>query len=80
MVGHNSAQVLRGKERLEQPCYAPYRNTELFIAQDEDEAVRFWRDRKRLGAIAARTNAFKLNEDIVLPLLGPGGFRPLCRR
>jgi FAD/FMN-containing dehydrogenase/Fe-S oxidoreductase len=67
MVGHNSAQVLRGKERLV-ALLAPYRNTELFIAQDEDEAVRFWRDRKRLGAIAARTNAFKLNEDIVLPL------------
>ena len=67
MVGHNSAQVLRGKERLV-TLLAPYRNTELFIAQDEDEAVRFWRDRKRLGAIAARTNAFKLNEDIVLPL------------
>ena len=25
-------------------------------------------DRKKLGAIARRTNAFKLNEDIVLPL------------
>ena len=67
MVGHNSAQVLRGRERLEK-LLLPYKNTELFIAQDADEAARFWRDRKRLGAIAARTNAFKLNEDIVLPL------------
>ncbi len=67
MVGHTSAQVLRGKERLEQ-LLLPYKNTELFTAQDADEATRFWRDRKRLGAIAARTNAFKLNEDIVLPL------------
>lgn len=67
MVGHSSAQVLRGKERL-QNLLIPYKNTELFIAQDADEAERFWRDRKRLGAISARTNAFKLNEDIVLPL------------
>ena len=67
MVGHSSAQVLRGRDRLV-ALLAPYGNTELFIAQDEDEAARFWRDRKRLGAIAARTNAFKLNEDIVLPL------------
>ncbi len=67
MVGHSSAQVLRGKERLER-LLLPYKNTELFTAQDADEATRFWRDRKRLGAIAARTNAFKLNEDIVLPL------------
>ncbi len=67
MVGHTSAQVLRGKGRLEK-LLLPYQNTELFTAQDADEATRFWRDRKRLGAIAARTNAFKLNEDIVLPL------------
>ncbi|KJR96975.1 MAG: FAD-linked oxidase [Desulfobulbaceae bacterium BRH_c16a] len=67
MVGHTSAHVLRGKERLEK-LLRPYLNTELFTAQDADEAIRFWRDRKRLGAISARTNAFKLNEDIVLPL------------
>lgn len=67
MVGHTSAQVLRGKERLER-LLTPHKNTELFTAQDSDEAQRFWRDRKRLGAISARTNAFKLNEDIVLPL------------
>jgi FAD/FMN-containing dehydrogenase/Fe-S oxidoreductase len=67
MVGHTSAQVLHGKNRLE-TLLLPHKNTELFTAQDADEAARFWRDRKRLGAIAARTNAFKLNEDIVLPL------------
>jgi len=67
MVGHTSDQVLRGKRRLE-TLLEPHQNTELFTAQDSDEASRFWRDRKRLGAIAARTNAFKLNEDIVLPL------------
>ena len=38
------------------------------MAADSDEAERFWKPRKQLGAIAARTNAFKLNEDIVLPL------------
>ena len=43
-------------------------NTALFVARDAAEARRFWADRKRLGAIAARTNAFKLNEDVVLPL------------
>ncbi len=73
MVGHTSEQVLRGKKRLEK-LLTPYKNTELFTAQDADEAARFWRDRKRLGAIAARTNAFKLNEDIVLPLHGLAEF------
>ena len=67
MVAHTDEQIARGKERLIR-LLEPYVNTEVFIAKDADEAVRFWRDRKRLGAIAARTNAFKLNEDIVLPL------------
>ncbi len=67
MVAHTDEQILHGKTRFEK-LMQPYVNTELFIAKDEDEAARFWRDRKRLGAIAARTNAFKLNEDIVLPL------------
>lgn len=67
LVGHTTEQVLRGRRRLEQ-LLVPYSNTEMFTAQDADEGERFWRDRKRLGAISARTNAFKLNEDIVLPL------------
>lgn len=67
MVGHTAEQVMNGKQRLEN-LLKEYANTELFTAQDADEAERFWRDRKRLGAISARTNAFKLNEDIVLPL------------
>lgn len=67
MVGHNKDQIESGKSRLIK-LLENYGNTELFIAQDADEAARFWRDRKRLGAISARTNAFKLNEDIVLPL------------
>ena len=67
MVGHTDEQLERGRTRFVN-LLAPYVNTELFIAKDSDEAARFWRDRKRLGAIAARTNAFKLNEDIVLPL------------
>ncbi len=40
----------------------------MFLAGDNADAVRFWADRKKLGAIARRTNAFKLNEDIVIPL------------
>lgn len=67
MVGHNTEQIESGRKRLEQ-LLSRHKNTELFTAQDADEAERFWRDRKRLGAISARTNAFKLNEDIVLPL------------
>jgi FAD/FMN-containing dehydrogenase/Fe-S oxidoreductase len=42
--------------------------TELFIARNQAEQHHFWEARKHLGAIARHTNAFKLNEDIVIPL------------
>ena len=57
----------RGRNKIEN-ILKRYEHTQLTIARDEQEANRFWRDRKRLGAIAKRTNAFKLNEDIVLPI------------
>ncbi len=67
IVGHDTGQVENGLARL-QKLLVSYPNTFMAVAQSDQEAQRFWRDRKRLGAIAARTNAFKLNEDIVLPL------------
>jgi FAD/FMN-containing dehydrogenase/Fe-S oxidoreductase len=67
VVGHSPAEVARGGARIRE-ILAHHKNTCLFEAKDESEAKRYWADRKKLGAIAARTNAFKLNEDIVLPL------------
>ncbi len=46
---------------------SPY-NTEAVTARNPEEAQQFWSDRKNLGAIARHTNAFKLNEDVVIPL------------
>ncbi|HSO18071.1 MAG TPA: FAD-binding and (Fe-S)-binding domain-containing protein, partial [Desulfosarcina sp.] len=67
MVGHDHGQIRRGLATLE-GLMAGYANTHLFTAGNATEAARFWRDRKRLGAIARRTRSFKLNEDIVLPI------------
>jgi FAD/FMN-containing dehydrogenase/Fe-S oxidoreductase len=67
MVAHTAEQLARGRERLA-GLLLPYPDTHVFFARDPAEAGRFWSDRKKLGAIAKRTNAFKLNEDIVLPL------------
>jgi FAD/FMN-containing dehydrogenase/Fe-S oxidoreductase len=67
VVGHDRAQVARGVTRI-RAILERHKNTCLFEAKGEAEAKRYWADRKKLGAIAARTNAFKLNEDIVLPL------------
>lgn len=67
MVAHTPEQLSRGRQRFE-GLLRPYVDTHVFFARDAVEGTRFWSDRKRLGAIAKRTNAFKLNEDIVLPL------------
>jgi FAD/FMN-containing dehydrogenase/Fe-S oxidoreductase len=67
VAGHTSEQASQGVERVRRLLEA-HPNTLLFVAQDAAEAKRFWADRKKLGAIARRTNAFKLNEDVVIPL------------
>jgi FAD/FMN-containing dehydrogenase/Fe-S oxidoreductase len=67
VAGDSAEQVNRGVERV-RSLLAQHPNTVLFVARDAAEAQRFWADRKKLGAIARRTNAFKMNEDIVLPL------------
>jgi FAD/FMN-containing dehydrogenase/Fe-S oxidoreductase len=44
------------------------RDGEGFIAVSPEARTRFWADRSRTAAIAAHTNAFKINEDVVIPL------------
>jgi len=44
------------------------RDAEGFIAVSPEARKRFWLDRSRTAAIAAHTNAFKINEDVVIPL------------
>jgi len=67
MVSNDKTTLDKGIKILE-AILEPYDKTGLTIAADDIQAERFWEDRKRLGAIAAHTNAFKLNEDIVLPM------------
>jgi len=44
------------------------RNGEGFIAISAEARKKFWLDRKRTAAISKHTNAFKINEDVVIPL------------
>ncbi len=44
------------------------RNAQGFIAISAEARKRFWLDRARTAAISAHTNAFKINEDVVIPL------------
>jgi len=44
------------------------RDAEGFIAVSAEARKSFWAERSRTAAIAAHTNAFKINEDVVIPL------------
>ena len=47
---------------------AQARDGEGFIAISPEARKRFWLDRARTAAISRHTNAFKINEDVVIPL------------
>ena len=47
---------------------AQARDGEGFIATSPEARRRFWLDRARTAAISRHTNAFKINEDVVIPL------------
>jgi FAD/FMN-containing dehydrogenase/Fe-S oxidoreductase len=44
------------------------RSGEGFVAVSVEARKKFWLDRKRTAAISKHTNAFKINEDVVIPL------------
>ncbi|MGB9150696.1 MAG: FAD-linked oxidase C-terminal domain-containing protein, partial [Burkholderiales bacterium] len=44
------------------------RDGEGFVAVSPEARKKFWLDRARTAAIAKHTNAFKINEDVVIPL------------
>src|SRR5205814_6447465 len=50
----------------ERMCNA--RGAEWFVAVSPEMRKTFWLDRARTAAIAKHTNAFKINEDVVIPL------------
>ena len=47
---------------------ANLRAGEGFVAVSAEARKKFWLDRARTAAIARHTNAFKINEDVVIPL------------
>ena len=58
-VAHATSEVVR---------IANTRVGEGFIAVSPETRKKFWLDRARTAAIAKHTNAFKINEDVVIPL------------
>ncbi len=66
IVGDNDAAVAAATSEVVR--LANTRHGEGFIAVSADARKKFWLDRARTAAIARHTNAFKINEDVVIPL------------
>jgi FAD/FMN-containing dehydrogenase/Fe-S oxidoreductase len=77
-LGSDSAAALSDGVRSVLSIAGRYTALESHLAGSRDEATLYWADRKKLGAIAKRTNAFKLNEDIVLPIEKVADFVRFC--
>jgi FAD/FMN-containing dehydrogenase/Fe-S oxidoreductase len=72
LVGDDEMAVARAAEEVVRLSAA--RGGEGFIAVDADTRRKFWIDRARTAAISRHTNAFKLNEDVVIPLREMGRY------
>ncbi|MCL2310691.1 MAG: DUF3683 domain-containing protein [Proteobacteria bacterium] len=66
IVGDDVGSVSRVAEEVVRIAQA--RDGEAFVAIAAEERHRFWVERSRTAAISKHTNAFKLNEDVVIPL------------
>ena len=71
LVGRCASEVVR---------IANARSGEGFLAVGAEARKAFWRDRAKTAAIARHTNAFKVNEDVVIPLERLGEYTDAIER
>jgi len=78
LVGDDDAAVARASSEVIR--LANGRSGEGFIAVSPEARKAFWADRARTAAIARHTNAFKINEDVVIPLPRMGEYTNAIER
>ncbi|HEX7251013.1 MAG TPA: DUF3683 domain-containing protein [Burkholderiales bacterium] len=78
LVGDNVDEVAAAAASVVRIANA--RGGEGFVAVSADARKRFWLDRARTAAIAKHTNAFKINEDVVIPLERLGDYTDAIER
>ncbi len=66
IVGDDEVAVAKAASEVIRIANA--RGAEGFVAVSAEARRKFWLDRARTAAIARHTNAFKINEDVVIPL------------
>ena len=72
IVGHDEKAVMTATSAVVRMTNA--RGSEGFIAVSDEQRKKFWLDRSRTAAISRHTNAFKINEDVVIPLPRMGDY------
>ena len=72
LVGDDEQAVMQAASDVVRMCNL--RAAEGFIAVSPEQRKNFWLDRSRTAAISKHTNAFKLNEDVVIPLPRMGDY------
>jgi FAD/FMN-containing dehydrogenase/Fe-S oxidoreductase len=78
IVGDDEQAVARAAS--EAIRIANLRAGEGFVAVSAEARRKFWADRSRTAAISRHTNAFKLNEDVVIPLARLGDYTDAIER
>jgi len=78
IAGDDDAAVARAASEVVR--LANSRSGEGFIAVSAEARKKFWLDRARTAAISKHTNAFKLNEDVVIPLERMGDYTDAIER
>jgi FAD/FMN-containing dehydrogenase/Fe-S oxidoreductase len=78
IVGDDEAAVAGATSEVVRIANA--RSGEGFIAVGAEARRKFWLDRGRTAAIARHTNAFKINEDVVIPLDRMGEYTDAIER
>ncbi|MDY0012921.1 MAG: FAD/FMN-binding oxidoreductase [Rhodocyclaceae bacterium] len=72
IVGHDEDAVMAAASDVIRMTNT--RGSEGFIAVSPEQRKKFWLDRARTAAISKHTNAFKVNEDVVIPLPRMGDY------
>ncbi len=78
IVGDDADAVARAASHVVR--MANERGGEGFVAVSGEARRTFWLDRARTAAIARHTNAFKINEDVVIPLARLGEYTDAIER
>ncbi|HLK71969.1 MAG TPA: FAD/FMN-binding oxidoreductase [Steroidobacteraceae bacterium] len=78
IVGDDDAAVAAATSEVVRLANA--RGAEGFVAVSAEARRKFWLDRARTAAIARHTNAFKINEDVVIPLERMGEYTDAIER